>query len=184
MEDSIKKRMGLGSIPDHLVFSSIDEFEPVNGKNINLQIPKDHVLRGHIESYLREFKKFEKKKLRSQVAITFTGYNNDAREIYQIREIRNWMHRLFTNVPHLFYFLCKEDYVTVYLCFMDLQGKEGEAVSVNKESAQRLIEKIVKGAVSYSKRMKEPIELQFNIAEQIMAQLGYDQAMEATDSLY
>ncbi|OME30582.1 hypothetical protein BSK63_16945 [Paenibacillus odorifer] len=178
MDKELLRLLGLPDDPN------VDYVETTEGVEIQefdiiiLGIDREAVLKGHVERYLREFEKFGKKKLRSRIIINFQGWDNDPREVYQIREITNWVERILKNVPHLFYFLSRESYAmrVIFMCLMDVIGRTGNDVAMSKDQAKRLIEKVTKSAVAYSKKSKEPVAEQFALAEGIMEELGYDQA--------
>lgn len=179
MDEQLRQRLGLPEWTGKAVETAD---EPVNTENngvIVLNISREDVEKGRLENYLREFKKYEKKKLRGKVALIFNGYETDRREVYQIREITHWIDRLLKNIPHLFYFLSRENYGmrTVFFCLSEVVGRSGLEVSITKEQGQRLIEKVTKGAVSYAKKVKDPVDTQFSVAEAILEELGYQQTL-------
>ncbi|OKP96503.1 hypothetical protein [Paenibacillus sp. P46E] len=145
-----------------------------------MNISREDVEKGRLENYLREFKKYEKKKMRGKVTLIFNGYEQDRREIYQIREITNWVDRLLKNVPYLFYFLSRENYSMriVFFCLSEVVGRSGVEVSITKEQGRRLIEKVTKSAVVYARKLKEPEEVQLVLAEGILDELGYEQTKQ------
>ncbi|MNI93746.1 hypothetical protein D3C73_1517430 [compost metagenome] len=51
-------------------------------------------------------------------------------------------------------------------------------VSITKEQGRRLIEKLVKSAVVYARKLKEPEEVQLALAEGILDELGYEQTQQ------
>lgn len=52
---------------------------------------------------------------RNALIILVNGFNDDPRELYLIPEVRTWFHRLFDEVPELFYWANLED--TRFLLF-------------------------------------------------------------------
>lgn len=175
MDDALKKLLGLPNVES---VETLDDTVPIDPDNIvMLGVPREAVERGHVETYLREFEKYGKRKMRSQVMLVFDGYDFDPRELYQIPEVRKWVNRLLTNVPHLFYFLTPENYNIriVYLCLVELAGKQGVQVSIHTAGAKALIKKISRNAVSFAGKINEPDAVQFAVANTIMAETGYDQ---------
>lgn len=158
------------------VIESIEDIEILPGDIYILGIAREAVEKGHIESYLKEFEKLSRKKMRGRVILTFAGYENDKREIYQIPEIRKWMDRLLKNVPHLFYFLSKENYAIViaFLCLGNVHSRTGDQVALQQKESKALIEKITKSAVSHSKKCGDSAGIQFRLANTIMEQTGYE----------
>ncbi len=152
-----------------------------------LKISREDVEQGRLQTYLREFKKFEKRRYRGRVSLVFTGYEYDPREVYQIREITNWLDRLLKNIPYLFYFLSRENYSMriAFFCLSEVVGRSGAEVAITKAQGRRLIEKVTASALKFSRRAKEPIEAQYALAESILAELGYEQTYsddEAADA--
>jgi hypothetical protein len=47
---------------------------------------------------------------RENLEIGIHGYDNDTRELYEIKEVKNWITNIFTNVPGLSYFLANDEY--------------------------------------------------------------------------
>lgn len=173
MNNEIRKRLGLPEDPHISYVTSIEDEVEVTDKNIYmLGIDRLAVEKGHLEVYLREFKKMAKKGLRSRVRIGFQGWESDPRELYQIKEVTTWVGRLIKNVPHLFYFLAKEGYTmrVMFMCYIYSVNSRG----VTPEQAKILIEKITKSAVAFSKRSGETVLEQFKLAELILQELKYD----------
>ncbi|QQZ60032.1 hypothetical protein JI735_26285 [Paenibacillus sonchi] len=57
-------------------------------------------------------------------------------------------------------------------------GRSEVEVSITKEQGRRLIEKVVKSAVVYARKLKEPEEVQLALAEGILDELGYEQTQQ------
>ncbi|KWX70078.1 hypothetical protein [Paenibacillus jilunlii] len=180
MEENLRQRLGLPM--QHETGDMVVTPAPnadTEGITV-LNVSREDVEKGRLENYLREFKKYEKKRLRGKVTLIFNGYEQDRREIYQIREITNWMDRLLKNIPYLFYFLSRENYSMriAFFCLSEVVGRSGVEVSITKEQGRRLIEKLVKSAVVYARKLKEPEEVQLALAEGILGELGYEQTQQ------
>ncbi|WNS44976.1 hypothetical protein [Paenibacillus sp. MMS20-IR301] len=187
MDDQLRSRLGLpvlendrAAVPAAEATATDIESEPEIAGTTVLYVSREDVEQGRLESYLREFKKYEKKRLQSRVVLIFTGYENDRREVYQVREITNWVDRLLKNVPHLFYFLSRENYAMriAFFCLSEVVGRSGVEVSITKEQGRRLIEKVTKSAVLYAKKMKVSPAGQWKLAEDILDELGYGQTLQ------
>lgn len=170
MDKELIRRLGLPEDEKIKYVEHTDDVGITSGDIIMLGVIQEAVLRGHVESYVREFQKFGKKKLQGRIWMSFQGWESDPREVYEIQEIRRWVERLIKNVPHLFYFLSRED-VSMLIIFRCLLGT-GE---IRIEQAQRLIEKVTKSAVLFSKKSGDSESVQFALANNIMKKLGYDQ---------
>ena len=100
--------------------------------------------------------------------IIFDGYDNDQREIYEIREIRDYVRKLFDENNDLFYFITKMGSLNkvILACISDFQqikaiGREDVIVGyeVSKE-----VKGIILNALSMypAKNVKELISYLFN----------------------
>ncbi|MBW4080418.1 hypothetical protein [Paenibacillus sp. S150] len=179
MEENLRQRVGL---PKRLATggAQIQPAAHTDSEGITvLTVSRQDVEKGRLENYLREFNKYEKKRLRGKVTLIFDGYEQDPREIYQIREITHWVDRLLKNVPYLFYFLSRENYSMriAFFCLSEVVGRSGAEVSITKEQGRRLIEKVAKSAVVYARKLKESEEVQLALAEGILDELGYGQTL-------
>lgn len=161
MDDQLRQRLGLPEIQDSTLSVNADPVMEESSKwdaagSTVLNVSREDVEKGRLESYLREFKKYEKKRLRGKIIIIFNGYEQDRREVYQVREITNWVDRLLKNVPHLFYFLSRDNYAMriAFFCLSEVVGRSGMEVSITKEQGRRLIEKVTKSALVYAKKAK------------------------------
>lgn len=174
MDENLKKLLGLPNVEPVI---SIDDTE-IKPEDIYLMdIPREAVEGGRLEPAIREFEKLSKRNFRSRVMLNFSGYDFDPREVYQIPEVRKWVNRLITNVPHLFYLISRENYAMriVFLCIAPVAGRRGDQVDIDVSGAKRIIEKVTKSAVTFAKKAKEPEGVQFALANDIMDELGYDQ---------
>lgn len=159
----------------------VEKFDPT--KHVSFfDISRRDIERGHIQTYVDSFKRISKQasKFRTSMFIGISGYDADARELYQIPEVRSWVQRFYKNVPHLFYFL-EPSYsmLVIFLCLVDIKesmSADGKYMNVNieKQKAKPLVEKIVRNTVNFSRQIGDPIEVQFAIANLILQQLGYD----------
>lgn len=158
------------------VVASVENVDVQPGDIYVLGIAREAIERGHVESYLKEFEKLGKRKMRGRVILSFQGYARDPREVYQVPEVRKWMERILKNVHHLFYLLSSENYnmLLAFLCIADVQSRSGERTGVNASGAKALIEKITQAAVSHSKKSGDAADVQFHLANTIMEQTGYD----------
>lgn len=159
------------------VVQSIEDVD-IGPKDIYiLRIDRGAIERGHVESYLREFEKLGRKKMRGRVIVSFQGYDSDPREIYQIPEVRKWVARIIKHVPHLFYFLSSEGYDIrlVFFCIANIHSHVGDKTNIQMDGVKEKIEKITKDAVFYSRKVGDPISVQLQLANNIFEKCGYDQ---------
>lgn len=66
------------------------------------------------------------------VHLTFEGYDEDPREVYEIPEIRSFVYKLHEQFPYWFHFLNKVDtsLLIVFFCLMDVTVDRKETGSV------------------------------------------------------
>ena len=100
--------------------------------------------------------------------IIFDGYDNDQREIYEIREIRDYVRKLFDENNDLFYFITKMGSLNkvILACISDFQQIKAigrEDVIVGYEVSKEVKGKILNALLMYpAKNVKELISYLFN----------------------
>lgn len=74
---------------------------------ILLSITKYEVEKIDTQRTLRQIQEFKKagKKIKNSVLVTFDGYDNDRREVWEIPEVVRFMRLIYADNPELFYFL-------------------------------------------------------------------------------
>lgn len=159
--------------PTTIITTSISktEVETKNFDNINI--------------FFEIVKKFGDK-VKNKVIITFSGYEKDLREIYEIPEVREYVRLLFERHPYLFYFLSPIDINNkiFYACLSDIEvisiGEKKSLIRHAKEQTicesflsykyqEDLVQKIKKGIEDFTKTIhdvktnsQEIIDLIFN----------------------
>lgn len=173
MNENLRKLLGLDIVE---AVDTIDNATSTSDRIIMIGVPREAVERGHIESYLKEFEKLGKRNMMGRVMLSFDGYDHDYREVFQIPEIRKWLNRIVINVPHLFYFLTKENAAIriAFLCIAPVVSSVGSSADIDKQKARIKIEKLTKSAVSFAKKKKHGEAEQYALANTIMQELGYD----------
>jgi hypothetical protein len=183
---------------DNFVYEDMseEEFEKNEDKTFYpIMIQRQDVERGHLKTYVDALTKVEKKKNKAQgsVALVFKGYDSDSREIFEIKEIRNWMSRMLKLKPHLFYYLTdlEDNSRFMFFCIAELDNhgyqidelSNKQQVSVKLTgNAKGLIEKLTENAVSYSKSIKDPLVTQFHIANYVLKCTAYDSIRSGSDN--
>lgn len=90
---------------------------------------------------------------RSKVMLTFDGFDNDKREIYEIPEIRKYVKNIWNKYKHIFYFLTPLDNnrAIIFACLNDFESiyKIGEKetklhIMYDKDIKQKTIEEMFK----------------------------------------
>lgn len=144
-------------------------------KVTKLLVSKEHVLKGHVQSYLKMIDSLEKKKQkgRSSLAIFFDSYETETRKMYDVPEIKAWVQKIVKNKPYLFYFIVnvRDNYVhDLALCLVnqensffpkELQGyMQTPLLTLNGADVTPTIRKITESSFMYARKMKHnPEEL-------------------------
>lgn len=151
-----------------------------------LTIPRKDAEAGKLQVHINAIEKVEKLKIKGKdsIALSFDGYDNDIRGIFEIREIRSFFQRLYKIKPNIFYYLIKYDldYIkTLFLCLVELtvvsnaKRLDGQ-VDLDIVNAKSTIERLVNNAVGHAKKLGESTEEQFKLAELLYKALEYDNA--------
>lgn len=93
-----------------------------------------------LDMLIKNFEKC-KKKGKQKLMLTFSGYEYISDEIYEIKEIRNYVKKMFNKYPHIFYFLTPFYFNNkIILCcisnvemFYSGQRKDLSTIFINKE---------------------------------------------------
>lgn len=74
------------------------------------------------------------------IAISISGYDDTPVELWETKEVREWMHKLINQVPYLFYYIENEYYETqktLMLCMNNFTSSyEGERLSPTETIAR------------------------------------------------
>lgn len=133
-------------------------------------VNKSEVINKNTNTLNRVLKSLRKDLIKSycKIMIIFDGYDNDQREIYEIREIRDYVRKLFDENNDLFYFITKMGSLNkvILACISDFQqiktiGRED--VIVGYEVSKEVKGKILNALSMYpAKNVKELISYLFN----------------------
>lgn len=133
-------------------------------------VNKSEVINKNTNTLNRVLKSLRKDLIKSycKIMIIFDGYDNDQREIYEIREIRDYVRKLFDENNDLFYFITKMGSLNkvILACISDFQqiktiGRED--VIVGYEVSKEVKGKILNALSMYpAKKVKELISYLFN----------------------
>lgn len=133
-------------------------------------VNKSEVINKNTNTLNRVLKSLRKDLIKSycKIMIIFDGYDNDQREIYEIREIRDYVRKLFDENNDLFYFITKMGSLNkvILACISDFQqiktiGRED--VIVGYEVSKKVKGKILNALSMYpAKNVKELISYLFN----------------------
>lgn len=163
-------------------------------KVTRLVVTKDHVLQGHIQTYLNVLVNVEKKKQKghSSVVILFDGYEHEARRMYNVPELKSWIQKLVKNKPYLFYFIANmnDHYVhdmalcsvTTSASFMPTSllaytGKSPE-LELNGADVTPVIQKLAKSAFMYAKKLKHTPEELMDQCITFLDHVKYEEHLE------
>lgn len=138
-----------------------------------LVVSKEHILKGHVQTYLKVVESLEKKKKkgRSTLVILFDGYEQDTRRMYDVPEIKSWVQKIVKNKPHLFYFMVNVNEYYVHdmaLCLVnpvisfiprELQRYMNTPVlTLNGADVTPTIKKVTESTFLYAKKLKHSSE--------------------------
>lgn len=133
-------------------------------------VNKSEVINKNTNTLNRVLKSLRKDLIKSycKIMIIFDGYDNDQREIYEIKEIRDYVRKLFDENNDLFYFITKMGSLNkvILACISDFQqiktiGRED--VIVGYEVSKEVKGKILNALSMYpAKNVKELISYLFN----------------------
>lgn len=164
-------------------------------KVTRIVVTKDHVQKGHVQTYLKVIESLEKKKQkgRSSLMLLFDGYEKDPRKMYDIPEIKSWVQKLLKNKPHLFYFLVNatDNYVhDMALCMVnpiksfmpkELQGyMRAPMLALNGADITPAIRKLTESAFLYGKKMKDSPEDLMDLCMTLLNNMSYEQHLQET----
>ena len=133
-------------------------------------VNKSEVINKNTNTLNRVLKSLRKDLIKSycKIMIIFDGYDNDQREIYEIREIRDYVRKLFDENNDLFYFITKMGSLNkvILACISDFQQLKTigrEDVIVGYEVSKEVKGKILNALSMYpAKNVKELISYLFN----------------------
>jgi hypothetical protein len=98
---------------------------------------------------------------RGKLMLTFQGYENTTKEIYEIEEIRQYVKELFANQPSLFYFLTEveaNDQI-ILNCLLDLQISGltpfSTQIQVDRQSSKKVLLEVVGGIIQFSRYVED-----------------------------
>lgn len=176
IDKEIIKKLGFPMLEQFEYIESIQSVEVTDGEYIVLNVDKHDIQSNHNDHILNEFRLYEERGYRSNVAFAISGYIRDPREIYQIDEIKQWFKVLYKKIPHLFYFLSKENsgIRLAVLNLVNIQSRNGQEVRIDRNEIKQLLEEVTSHAVAYAKKVNDPTGKQFLIANLIMSEFDYN----------
>ena len=140
---------------------------------IVIDIERPFVERKVTGSLVNQLKK-SGKEFRSRLLITFNGYHDDPREVYQIPEIRKWVRSVYKQVPHLFYFLAPEleGMKPIFLCIANeiysLAVDNNPRLASIVVEADKLVKELILNALKFSLQMNETKEERRQLIQTIL----------------
>lgn len=163
-------------------------------KSTLITVSAEDVHRGHIESYLKKFDSLEKKKKNtvSSLIIIFEGYENVNLKIFDVPELKQWIRKLYSIKPNLFYYLRNhsDHYVhDILMClveaspsFLPSQFKKytNPSLLVHGADAIPTIEKIADKLMQFSKKRKHSPQEMFSIIINFLAATEYEGHVEGS----
>jgi hypothetical protein len=114
--------------------------------------------------------------LKGKVDIGIHGYDQDERELYEIKEVREWVDLLFKNVNGLTYFLATDEFaqflriiqfckvgVTIKGVFM-INGKKKKRVEINFSNSQPFMEEMFLDLNTFAEKHNISLEVNKDIS--------------------
>ncbi|MCM3130633.1 MULTISPECIES: hypothetical protein [unclassified Paenibacillus] len=160
-------------------------------KVTRISVSQEHILKGHVQKYLKIVETLEKKKQkgRNSLIFLFKGYEQEPRHMYHVPEIKAWVERMFRNKPNLFYMLVNmnENYIhDMVLCLV-----KPEALTVPKAMQRYIaassdlilngadvtpaIRKVTESTFLYAKKLKHNPEELMDICMALLDNTQYEQ---------
>lgn len=148
-------------------------------KLVQYYVSKEEVLNNDFRGankFVREISRIGKP-LYQSATIAFSGYDHDARELFEIDEVRHWGKRFVLQNPHIFYFLSpmtetdqimlllvadhletiylgKKYPITYLLDELKLNFEELPRYEIYISLSKETFQKLKKGTLSYAKKIK------------------------------
>lgn len=134
---------------------------------IEVEVSKEKVIAQDIEGINKALINLRKniRKSQNKLKITFIGWNNDC-ELFERKEIRNYVSKLFNENKDLFYFLTEDDNNSkeILACIADFKAirQEGKSIviqdfKVPEKITEEIIESIIIGTGYNEKKAKEKV---------------------------
>ncbi|ADU32502.1 hypothetical protein [Evansella cellulosilytica] len=141
--------------------------------NISLKVSRENVERGRIQKHLNFVNQLEKNKdiRNNSLMIFFDGYENDAREIIEIPEVRKWVSRLFKKKPHIFYYLSDNETISIFLLCISkskIVKSDNQTATYEITLENHIITKIMTSAIAHSRKRGDSIEKQEEVESTIL----------------
>jgi hypothetical protein len=152
----------------------------MNNSLYALMVEKPFVLRADI-SYAKQFFKMldrrEGKNAHGKVALYIDGYNDVVEELFEIPEVKKWIRKLINEVPHLWYYIYREntaDIAWIMNCLSDKMQfvRQGEVkpissypldeidklpkILVHASVSKHVIKNMIEKTVQHANRMGDP----------------------------
>lgn len=172
---------------------STDEKSEKMLKISRINVTKEHIQKGHVQTYLKVVESQEKKKKngRNSLIFLFDGYEQENRRMYDIPEIKSWVQKMVKNKPSLFYFILNmnDNYVQdLALCLVnpmtsfipkELQAYTGPSnLTLSGADVTPTIRKVTENAFLYAKRLKHTPEELMDLCMTLLDNTGYEQHVQ------
>lgn len=115
---------------------------------------------------------------KGKLAISFYGYDDTPKDVYEINEIRKYTQLLFKKCPSIFYFLTNIDYTrtVIFLCLCESESiKRTSPINVQGVPSESTIRKIIDGILDYGEKVNENSSVISNLLDEIFCPLNNPQ---------
>jgi len=124
---------------------SKEQFKQLRSQNVKmlgLPIPRVVVESGDVEEIVTFFEniKATKSYYRGHVLFSISGYDYDPRELYEIKEVVDWIRKLVARVPYIFYYVEHSSWAFMQCCIarrVTSVSKIGDKIDVH-EATRRM----------------------------------------------
>lgn len=113
------------------------ELKASKTKILGLPIARQVVESGDVEDTVKFFEniKVTKDYYRGSVLFSISGYDDDPRELYEIKEVVDWIRKLVDRVPYIFYYVEHSSWAFMQCCVAEKVTsitKYGEKIDVHE----------------------------------------------------
>lgn len=151
---------GLLEVPSKQKFK---ELKAQKVKFLGLPIARSIVESGDIKDTVEFFENIKASKdyYRGSVLFTISGYDYDPRELYEIKEVVDWIRKLVDKVPYIFYYVEHSSWAFMQCCIADKVtsvSKIGDKIDVHEATRRMFMGEEIPIYQNYLQAKNEKIE--------------------------
>lgn len=140
-------------------------------------VDRKSVVYGNVNHPLKVLRDLEKSDLdlKGKIIITFEGFDDDPRDLFEVPEVRRWVSRLVKRKPHLFYFLSADTYTMLFIlaCLFEYEvvPSEEQVKMIKINSEPRQLATILNAVATFMLQRNESKEDIAKMVQKILSQL-------------